>query len=399
MLSTKAQPINMNQPAQVNKLKITHITFDMRIGGTEMVIKNLIESADHDTFDMSIFCIEEPLGPWGKELQNSGIQITTKARQPGFDTSLIAAIRRHIKTNNIDIIHCHQYTPWVYGVLAAFGTKTKVVFTEHGRFYPDTSSRKRKLLNPLLHKLTTATTAISSATKQALVEFENIKENGIEVVYNGIFGVVVDTIKRDKLAIELGIKKDTLCIGTIARLDPIKNHTMMLKAFKRVLDTGLNCKILIVGDGEQMPVLLALIDSLNIKEHVILTGYKSKPQHHLALMDIFLLPSLSEGTSMTLLEAMSIGKPCIVTHAGGNPEIVLDKVTGLVTPNDDEAAYAQAIIELASNARLQKQFGQAAKLRFEQQFSIPNMAQAYQTIYFNNVPKNKRPMMTKNGEQ
>ena len=102
----------------------------------------------------------------------------TKACQPGFDTSLIAAIRRHIKTNNIDIIHCHQYTPWVYGVLAAFGTKTKVVFTEHGRFYPDTSSRKRKLLNPLLHKLTTATTAISSATKQALVEFENIKENG-----------------------------------------------------------------------------------------------------------------------------------------------------------------------------------------------------------------------------
>jgi glycosyltransferase involved in cell wall biosynthesis len=102
---------------------------------------------------------------------------------------------------------------------------------------------------------------------------------------------------------------------------------------------------------------------------------------------------------MTLLEAMSIGKPCIVTHAGGNPEIVLDKVTGLVTPNDDEAAYAQAIVELAGNADQQKQFSQAATLRFEQQFSIPNMAQAYQAIYLNSLPQNRRPIIIKNGEQ
>ena len=375
-----------------------HLTYDMRIGGTEMVIKNLIEGTDYDFFDMSIFCIEEPIGPWGIDLQNNGLQITAKARQPGFDTTLIFAIRKHIKDHKIDIVHCHQYTPWVYGVLAAFGTKTKVIFTEHGRFYPDSSSWRRKLLNPLLHKLTTATTAISAATKQALVEFENIKENGIDVVYNGIFGLTVDSEKRDKLAIELGIEQGTLCIGTIARLDPIKNHTMMLMAFKGVLDTGLNCKLLIVGDGEQMPVLLALIESLNIQENVILTGYEPKPQNHLGLMDIYLLPSLSEGTSMTLLEAMSIGKPCIVTHAGGNPEIVLDRVTGLVTPNDDETAYTQAIIELANNTELQAQFGQAAKLRFEQHFSIPNMAQAYQSIYLNCFPPKKHTMLQKNGE-
>jgi glycosyltransferase involved in cell wall biosynthesis len=333
------------------------------------------------------------------DLQNSGIQITSKARQPGFDTSLIKAIRQHIKNNKIDIIHCHQYTPWVYGVLAAFGTKTKVIFTEHGRFYPDSSSWKRKLINPLLSKITDFITAISKATKQALVEYENLEQSNIEVVYNGIFAVNVDANKRDKLAIELGLKKDVLCLGTIARLDPIKNHTMMLKAFKCAVDTGLNCQLLIVGDGEQMPVLLKLIDSLNMKERVILTGYQPQPQNHLALMDIFLLPSLSEGTSMTLLEAMSIGKPCIVTHAGGNPEIVLDQVTGLVTPNDDEAAYAQAIVKLADNTKLQTQFSHAAKLRFEQQFSIPNMAQAYQSIYLNCLAKNKRPMINKNGEQ
>lgn len=383
----------------MSKIKVLHITYDMRIGGTEQVIKNLVQGSDSAIFDMSILCIESPLGPFADDLLTQGISINALSRQPGFDIKLISQIRRHIKHHQIDILHCHQYTPYIYGLFGSLFTSAKVIFTEHGRFYPDSSSWKRKLLNPVLHKLTTATTAISSATKQALVEFENFKENGIQVVYNGIFGLTVDSTKRDKLAEELGVEKDTICIGTIARLDPIKNHTMMLKAFKRVLDAGLNCKLLIVGDGEQMPVLLGLIESLALKEYVILTGYEPKPQNHLALMDIYLLPSLSEGTSMTLLEAMSIGKPCIVTHAGGNPEIVLNEVTGLVTPNDDEAAYAKAIIELAGNAEQQKQFGQAAKLRFEQQFSIPHMAQAYQSIYLNCLPKKTRSLVQKNGVQ
>jgi glycosyltransferase involved in cell wall biosynthesis len=98
-------------------------------------------------------------------------------------------------------------------------------------------------------------------------------------------------------------------------------------------------------------------------------------------MDIYLLPSLSEGTSMTLLEAMSLGKPCVVTDAGGNPEIVKNQESGLVTPNDDEAAYAQAIITLAQNPQLQQQYGEKAYARFEALFSIPHMTSAYQALY------------------
>lgn len=381
----------------MTKTRVLHITFDMRIGGTEQVIKNLVQGSDHSIFEMSILCIESPLGPFADELLAQGISISALSRKPGFDTQLIGQIRQHIKQQQIDIIHCHQYTPYIYGLFASIFTAAKVVFTEHGRFYPDSSSWKRRLLNPLLNKLTAATTAISAATKQALVEFENIPGKNIEVVYNGIFGLEVDPLKRDTLAQELGLDSETLCIGTIARLDPIKNHSMMLKAFKRVLDSGLKCKLMLVGDGEQMPVLQALIQQLQLTEHVILTGYESKPQNHLALMDIYLLPSLSEGTSMTLLEAMSIGKPCIVTDAGGNPEIVLNNVTGLVTPNDDEAAYADAIIKLANAPELQKQFSEAAKARFDQLFNIPNMAKAYETIYLDCLPKNKHQIVQSNG--
>jgi hypothetical protein len=124
---------------------ILHLTYDMRIGGTEMVIKNIIEGADKALFNMSIYCSESPIGPWGIDLQKSGIVIDSKERKPGFYTQLIKAIRRHLKENRIDLIHCHQYNSWVYGVLAAIGLKTKVIFTEHGRFYPDTSGWKRKI--------------------------------------------------------------------------------------------------------------------------------------------------------------------------------------------------------------------------------------------------------------
>ena len=166
-----------------NTKKIMHITYDMRIGGTEMVIKNLIDGANTEAYKMSVLCIESPLGPFATDLMDNSIQFYELNRQPGFDTKLIAQIRRVIKEDDIDIIHCHQYTPWVYGVIAATLTNTKVIFTEHGRFYPDSSSWKRKLINPILNCLTEQVTAISEATKTALVNYENIAKKSIDVIY------------------------------------------------------------------------------------------------------------------------------------------------------------------------------------------------------------------------
>ena len=227
-----------------------HLTYDMRIGGTEMVIKNLIEGSDSSLFDMSIYCIETPIGPWGIDMQNAGLAITSKARKPGFDISLIFAIRKHIKTYNIDLLHCHQYTPWVYGVLAAFGTKTKVIFTEHGRFYPDSSTWKRKLINPWLCRITTHITAISKATKQALIDYENVPEARIDVIYNGIQPLKVDLARTPALRQKLNIPNNSLILGTIARLDPIKNHKMMLDAFAKVIKSHPETVLVIVGEGE-----------------------------------------------------------------------------------------------------------------------------------------------------
>lgn len=362
-------------------INVLHVTYDMRIGGTEMVIKNIIEGNADNTIAMSIFCIEEPLGPWGEGLKEAGIHITTTHRQPGFDTSLILSLKRHIEHHNIDLVHCHQYTPWVYGTLAALFTKAKVIFTEHGRFYPDSSSWKRRLVNPMLMHVTKRATAISRATKDALDVYEFIPKSQIDVVYNGIKPLQIDSAITATTRSELAIPEGTIVLGTIARFDPIKNQEMMIKAFSAALKKNQNLVLVLVGDGEMRSTLEALVKSEGIAEHVRFTGYIKNPVHHLAIMDIFLLSSLSEGTSMTLLEAMSLSKPCIVTDAGGNPEIVVHQQTGLVTENANQQAFANAINTLCASPASIREMGENGYKVYCEKFSAANMVAQYAALY------------------
>lgn len=362
-------------------MKVLHVTYDMRIGGTEMVIKNIIEGNTDPDVTMSIFCIEKPLGPWGEDLQNKAIAIHTLSRKEGFDFSVIRSLRETIKANKIDIVHCHQYTPWVYGALAAIGTSAKTIFTEHGRFYPDSSSWKRRVVNPFLVQLTSDITAISEATKQALCKYEFIPEKNIRVIYNGIKALTSSPSRSSKVRLSLNITESHIVFGTIARLDPIKNHRMMIEAFKKVNLEFPDTKLLIVGDGEERGNIESQIKQLSLEKDVILTGYIKNPSDHLECIDVFLLSSFSEGTSMTLLEAMSLSKPCIVTDAGGNREIIKNKENGFVSENDNEFQFSQAMKCLLESPHLIKRFGENGKLRFCENFVSDTMVENYKQLY------------------
>jgi len=365
----------------IKATKVLHVTFDMRIGGTEQVIKNLIAATDTTQFEVSILCIEEPIGPFGELLVNSGIKIDSFQRKNGFDRALIKEIRQYIKLHKINVIHCHQYTPWVYGVFASLFLNVKVVFTEHGRFYPDSGSWKRRLINPLLSLFTSHITAISEATKQALVEFEYLNAKKINVVYNGLSPQEPQVELVSSLCEQYNIKQDTVVFGTVARLDPIKNQTLLINAFHQVLVKEPNCKLFIVGDGEERKKLERLVTELKINESIIFTGYITEPVNYMALMDVFLLPSLSEGTSMTLLEAMSLGKPCVVTNAGGNSEVIQNNHNGFVTPNRELQPFADSMLELARDKELRNSFGKNSYQRFKGVFTNQAMSKTYMGIY------------------
>ncbi|MDS1309926.1 glycosyltransferase [Marinobacter xiaoshiensis] len=362
-------------------LRVLHITFNMGIGGTEQVIRQLVQGMASENVESEILCIDGHIGSIGEALQQSGVPVHKLARKQGFDWALAQIIRKRLSARQFDVIHCHQYTPWVYGWLGALGTKAKVIFTEHGRFHPDKYRRKARLINPILARLTPAIVAISEATKNALVEYEYLPESKIQVIYNGIKPLTKNIKAAAAVREKLRIPAEALVIGTVSRIDPVKNQPMMLKAFKLLLNQHPSAHLLMVGDGPDKNMLMEMAKDLGLADNIIFTGFINTPVDYLAAMDIFLLSSHTEGTSMTLLESMSLGIPSVVTNVGGNPEIVEQNQTGLLTQTDQPEAFASAMISLAKSPKLRQSLGAKAQARFADRFSAKVMTNKYLELY------------------
>lgn len=379
---------------QVNNvpIRVLHVTLNMEIGGAEQVVKQLVENICKEQFETMVLCIDGIIGAMGQVLLKNGTEVFSLARKPGFDLSLIKDLRALLNEKSVDVLHCHQYTPYVYGLLASLGTGVPVIFTEHGRLYPEKYKWKRILSTPILSMLTNSVISISKATADAMVKYENFSKNKIEIVYNGLRHDTIN-IDREKMCRELQIAPELTIFGTISRLDPIKNQSMMIRAFSTTLTQQANCVLLIIGDGCDRVNLEALVSKLGIQKNVIFTGFKVDPAPYFELIDIFLLSSLSEGTSMTLLESMACSKPSVVTDVGGNSEIVIDSETGFVTPDRDDKAFSVGMLKLLESKDLQKRMGDSASSRYRQIFTEAKMTKEYETRYLklvkNNVKENR----------
>lgn len=372
-----------------SKIKILHLTYHMGIGGTEQVIFQLVKNADSTLFDNLILCIEGEVGAIGKQLQDTGTQFHTLTRTPGFDLNLIKAVRQLIKSEEIDVVHCHQYTPYVYGLLASYFSNVKVVFTEHGRFHPDRFSWKRRMINPLLGLRTSAITAISAATKEALANFEWFRRSAIQVVYNGIEATDKPTEHLHNNT--LGLTESHTVFGTITRFDTIKNLPMMVNAFANVFKENPHARLLLVGDGDQRGDIEALVQTLNIENAVIFTGFQTDTKKYMSMIDVYVLSSFSEGTSMTLLEAMSFATCCVVTAVGGNVEIIQHEQNGFVVESDNTQQLTDTMAALVNDKKAQQSMGLKAKQTFDEKFDLAQMVQRYKDIYLDIL---KKPTMS-----
>jgi glycosyltransferase involved in cell wall biosynthesis len=236
-------------------------------------------------------------------------------------------------------------------------------------------------MNPVLCRLACEITAISDATREALVRFENIPHDAIRVVYNGIDDKGFLSAGDPSMKSALGIPQDAFVLGAVARLDAIKNHALMIKSLKRVRSLYSNACLVIIGDGSERSSLEHLADELELRDHVFFTGYREDAAAFYQIMDIFLLTSFSEGTAMTLLEAMASAIPCIATNVGGNHEVVSNGNTGFIVPSGDEASLTDAVCSLLGDKNLRQKMARAGRRRFEENFTVSRMVEEYQTIY------------------
>ncbi len=361
---------------------IAYVVNALNPGGTERLVVDM-SLAFAAEFDLMVVCLDEP-GSWGRSLREAGIPVHCVWRQPGIDLGMPRRLARLFRAAGTRLIHAHQCTPWFYSALSRLGhAAPKLLLEEHGRFYPEVKNRARAFVNrALIRRLTHRFVAVSEDVRTRLERYEGLDARRIRVIYNGVApSEPIDAARRAALRDQLGFGDGDFVVGTVGRFDSIKNLPLLVRSLAAALGQQHNVRGLLVGDGPEFGRVQALLREAGIADRVRLTGFREDARQLAASMDLFVLSSFSEGTSMALLEAMSVGVPTAVTDVGGNPEIVVANETGWVVPSDDTGALTAAILEASRQRELRARRADAGRARFQQRFLLRGMLDHYRDLY------------------
>ena len=260
--------------------------------------------------------------------------------------------------------------------------RPRTLFTEHGRHYPDRRRPKRVAFNRALLPFADGLVSVSGFVKDCLVENEGFPRRRVRVVYNGIAAETFDASEgRAAVRVSQNLSADDPVIGIAARFAPVKDHATLLRAFADVVRERPNAKLALAGDGETRAAMERLAGELGIAASCRFLGVRRDVPALLASWDVFCLSSLSEGTSVTILEAMATGLPVAATDVGGNPEIVRNGETGFLTPRGDAPALGRAILDLLRDPKRARRFGDAGRTLARERFTIDRMTQKYRELY------------------
>jgi glycosyltransferase involved in cell wall biosynthesis len=354
----------------------------LTVGGAEVLAARLARK-NRERYRFVFACLDE-LGELGRQLDREGFPIAVFERRQGFDVRCVLRLASFFRQHDVELIHAHQYTPFFYAALARnLAGGTPILFTEHGRFFPDYRRPKRVFANKFLLRRRDRVVAVGEAVKQALIDNEGIAAERIRVIYNGVdpSEFTSETVDRQQVRSSLGLGADDFVVIQVARLDPIKDHATALRAMGRVVNQCKRARLLIVGDGPERGSIERQLAAAGLNERVKMLGTRSDVRELLAAADCFLLTSVSEGIPVTLIEAMFARLPVAATNVGGIGEVVVNGTTGILAPAGDDAALAKAIRELANCPDRRQSLGVAGFTRARDLFSEAAMHQQYRAVF------------------
>ncbi len=369
---------------------VCQLLHSLNVGGAELLAARMGRHF-RETHDVVFACLDE-LGDLGQTLRDEGFEVEVLNRRPGLDIRCARRLAAFLKRHHVDIIHAHQYTPFFYGLLARrFERRPSILFTEHGRTFPDYPRPKRMLVNRLLLERRDRVVAVGQAVRQALIQNEGIPAARIDVIYNGIelARFEVDPSVRTRVRHELGFRDEDLLLVQVARLDPLKDHRTAVRAMSKVVAELPTAHLLIVGEGPEEGMIREEIKALNLANHIHLLGLRHDIPALFAASDLGLLTSVSEGIPLAIIEAMAAGLAVVSTNVGGVSEVVLDGKTGRLAPSGDTQSLATAIIESFTNSENRSSYAVQGNRRACERFSETQMLDEYRT-QFNAVSSNRK---------
>lgn len=366
---------------------IAHVVHHFRVGGMENGMVNLINHMPRERFRHVVICLDD-YTDFKSRIQRTDADFYALAKPAGRDISWYFRLWQLLRTLSPDIVHTRNLSA-IEGqfVAAAAGVRMRI-HGEHGRDVFDLNGKNRKynLLRKLVRPLVGHYIAVSKDLEQWLIDTVGVGKARVSQIYNG-----VDTTRfhprEDKRNIgPTGFaENDAFVIGSVGRMAEVKDYPNLIRAFIRMLEidpsSRQRARLVIIGDGVSRETCLSLLKQANAEQLAWLPGERTDVAELMRNMDLFVLPSLGEGISNTILEAMASGLPVVATHVGGNPELVIEAQTGTLVPVSDPEALAHTLLGYLRDRSKLEAHGRNSLERIESHFSIPAMVHGYVSVY------------------
>lgn len=376
--------MNFDNTKKINVMHLICAWRDM-LGGGDKVVLNLSSGLDKSKFKPVIVAfgdVKEVI-PLLKAAQEKDISIGTVFSRGRYDVLSIFKLRHLLKKHKVDILHCHGYKSDVIGFIAALFTGVKLVTTLHGRWVGETLRQKtHNFFDIAVIKHFGKIATVSQAIKDILLEKKNFIGKVVVIPNSVDLEKFRETKDISEVRKNLHINPDARVVGIVGRLSIEKGHRYFLEAAAKIINNINDVVFLIVGEGPLKKDLIECASKLGIQDKVIFAGVRNDIPDIFAMLDIFVLPSLSEGLPMSLLEAMAAQKPIIATEVGGVPSVIKDRETGILIKPKSPEQLAEAINNLLSDKKLASEIAANARNLAEYELSIDSMAKKYEKVYF-----------------
>jgi glycosyltransferase involved in cell wall biosynthesis len=364
----------------MSSLSIAHVLSSFGMGGQERVALDLARRQQGDGHQVTAVALAAlPEGPLASEFRDTGVETHSFAKWgPTLDPTLAWRVARHLKERGVDVVHTHNPHALVYGSLAASMAGAACVHSKHG-VNPD--NNRRLWLRRAASSIVDAYVAVTPSLARVAVAQNECDPTLLHVVPNGIDTdrFTLDLRARRRIRAELDIPDDAWVVGTVGRLAPEKNQSLLIHAMAPMLDPQRH--LMIVGDGPDRGDLERHARTTMHPELIHFTGARNDVSAMMSAFDVFALTSNSEGLPLALLEAMAVGLPVLSTAVGGIPDLVEHGVTGFLVPPGDRIALVTQLVQLASRPQVALDVASAARRRVLARHSTEQMAKDYEELY------------------
>jgi glycosyltransferase involved in cell wall biosynthesis len=371
----------LEPPEATRPLRIAMMTESDGPGGAETIVVQLTEELARRGHAVTVVGPEHGTGWLDGALRERGFTPEVFRLRRPLDWGCVTGLRRIIREHAIDVVHSHEFTMAVYGAMAARLERKRHIITFHGSQTMHLALRRRIAVRWAMRN-STATVAISAATKAQLDRDLGLRPGALGIVLNGIPERVGS---EERVRRELGIRPGEVVLLAVGNLDPRKAHIVLLEALHLLHEQGMAVpwRLVIAGGrgGPEQPKLEEFARRHGFADRVHILLQRNDVPDLQASANIFVMPSLWEGLPLAVLEAMLAGNPVVASRTSGIPEAVVDGEEGLLVPPGDAAALAHALRRLMESAQLRREMGERAKRHGQREFTVAAMADNYLLLF------------------